>query len=204
MRTDTMNLFSWFNGGEGTGVPHDPRWSWVTLTLSALLAVGYGVIAFNWYFQSKLARKAESKAALARLRNLCIICAACGSFLFAINMPWIVWRCYDILLLMLAVSTWRFVLKMRGLSLLDERLAQMNALEEAANRYREIAELLPHMVWTANTNGDVDFSNQRWRQYAGNDRTWLQAIHPDELVQAYARWNEAITSRQPFSMELRL
>jgi signal transduction histidine kinase len=199
-----MNLLRWFSGGEGTGVPHDPRWSWVTLALSALLAVGYGVIAFNWYFQSKLARKAESKAALARLRNLCIICAICGSILFAVNMPWIVWRCYDIVLLALAISTWRFVLKMRGLSLVDERLAQVDALEASANRYREIAELLPHMVWTANTSGDVDFSNQRWREYAGSDRTWLQAIHPDEHVQAFARWNEAITARQPFSMELRL
>ena len=29
---------------------------------------------------------------------------------------------------------------MRGLSLVDERLAQLDALEESANRYREIAE----------------------------------------------------------------
>ena len=35
------------------------------------------------------------------------------------------------------------------------------------------------MVWTATYDGRVDFSNQRWHEYAGYDRTWLEALHPD-------------------------
>src|SRR3954469_22975768 len=119
---NTMNLFRWFSGGgEVTGVPHDARWAWVTLILSAMLAVGYCVIAINWYFQSKLSRKAESKAALARLRNICITCAICGYIFFATETPWLVWRFYDVVLLLLAVHTWSFVVRMRGLSLVEER-----------------------------------------------------------------------------------
>jgi signal transduction histidine kinase len=64
-------------------------------------------------------------------------------------MPWIVWRFYDVCLVVFAWSTWSFIWRMRGLGLVDERLAQVAELERTATRYREIAELLPHVVWTA-------------------------------------------------------
>ena len=67
----------------------------------------------------------------------------------------------------LAVYTWSFVLRMRGVSLVDQRLAEIDELEARAERYREIAQLLPHVVWTATTDGRIDFSNQRWFDYSG-------------------------------------
>src|SRR3954469_25642955 len=95
---------------------------------------------------------------------------------------------------------------MRGLGLVDERLAQVAELERAATRYREIAELLPHMVWTATAHGVVDFSNQAWRDYVGGagDRTWLDAVYPDERYRVLNIWNAAIAARHPVNIEARL
>ena len=104
---------------------------------------------------------------------------------------------------------WSFALgclsqEMRGLSLVNERLAQLKELEASAARYREIAELLPHMVWTADSEGFVDFCNQRWREYVGDNRTWLDALHPEDYTQAFACWSNAVASRRPLAIEARL
>ncbi|HSV14211.1 MAG TPA: PAS domain-containing sensor histidine kinase [Tepidisphaeraceae bacterium] len=183
---------------------HSPLWAWVTLLLSGLIVLGYAVIAFNWFFQSKLSKHEQARSALARLRNISFACALCGFVFFTTDTAWFLWRMYDGILLLLVAYTWSFLLRMRGLSLVDERLAQMDELEQSAAKYREIAELLPHMVWTADADGRVDFSNQRWREYAGNNRSWLESVHPDEQQQAIARWRTASTARVPISLELRL
>ena len=70
-----MNLLNWFAGGGG----YDSAWwVWGTVALSALVALGYTIIAVNWYFQDKLACGVESYAALARLRIICLCCGVCG------------------------------------------------------------------------------------------------------------------------------
>jgi signal transduction histidine kinase len=200
-----MSFLRWFSlGDDSFGAPHAYFWAWVTIILSALVAAGYCVIAVNWYFQRKLSHNTESRIALARLRNLFLACGVLGGVFYLNDTRWVVWRCYDLVLLFLVFHTWSFVFRMRGLSLVDERLAQLDALEESANRYREIAELLPHMVWTATSAGLVDFSNQRWREYVGDRRTWVEAIHPEERSLVLERWGDARRLRQPMSLEARL
>jgi PAS domain S-box-containing protein len=200
-------LYSLAGGGLDVtvGGPQDPFWVAVTLALSALVAIGYAVIAVNWYFQSRLADKAESRATLRRLRNICLCCAICGTTFYLTDMPWIVWRFYDVCLVVFAWSTWSFIWRMRGLGLVDERLAQVAELERAATRYREIAELLPHVVWTATAHGVVDFSNQAWHDYvAAADRTWLDVVHPDDRGRVQKLWNAGIAARRPVHFEARL
>ena len=206
-------LFSAAGGGVGTlgtnglagWAAGDGAWPWVTTVLSVSVAAGYCAIAINWFFQSKLSRHAESRAALARLRNISILCAAFAFVLYSRgDNPWYLWRAYDAALLVLAVHAWTFVIRTRGLGLVSERLKQFEELERSATKYREIAELLPHMVWTATYDGRVDFSNQRWHEYAGYDCTWLEALHPDDWEHAWALWNEALASHEPVSIEARL
>lgn len=201
-----MDLRTWLQSGSATymsDVASGLVWPSITGMLSVLVVLGYCLIAINWYFQSKVSSRRECRPALTQL---CIICfaGALGTSLNSGNIPWIVWRVYDIGLLLLAVHTWLFVFRMRGLGLVDERLAQLEELEHSAMRYREIAELLPHMIWTANVDGLIDFSNQRWREYRGDEGNWLQAVHPDEIAVVTARWANCVTHRHPFSMEVRL
>lgn len=203
---NTMNLLVWMGSGYNVvlGGRDDEPWPWITVLLSALIVFGYGVVAFNWLFQTKLARDGKARPALARLRNICLCCGACGSAFWIFDTPWIVWRAYDAALLCVVIYAWSSVLRTRGLSLVTERLAHLSEIEQSAEKYREIAELLPHMVWTATSDGRVDFSNQRWRSYVGGNHTWLEAVHPEERRAARARWDAAMAARTPLTLEARL
>jgi PAS domain S-box-containing protein len=170
-------------------------WMWATVLLSLLVLAGYIAIGFNWYFQSRLARK-ESAAALRRLRNIFLISAVCGYTFWTIDMPWVAWRVYNVLLFALACYTWAYAWRSRGVSLIDE-------LEQVANRYRDIAELLPYMVWTATESGRVDYVNQRWKQYS-DGRTWLDAVHPAQREEVSKWWEMILRDRKAAGREVRL
>lgn len=211
-----MWALRWFGGGDyvpGVGAEHDDLWSWVTISLSVLVATGCGVIAVNWYFQSKLDRPAESKAALARLRLIVLACVVLGYAFYVGDTSWLLWRAYDLALLAVAVHTWSFAVRARGLGLglVDERLAQVEQLERSAAKYRDIAELLPHVVWTAAADGRVDYANRRWAQYVGDGQgatpaccTWLDAVHPAERDDVLAWWSDAVAAPRAVEREVRL
>jgi PAS domain S-box-containing protein len=186
------------------GSAMDIYWSWLTIALSVFVALGYAAIAYNRYFQSKLARTAQCAAAARRLWLITLFCGLCGSFFYWYDMPWPIWRLYDCVLLFLLYSTWAYAIRMRGLSLVDERLSQLGTLEETARRYREMAEFLPQMVWTARENGEIDFSNQRWAEYVGDGRTWIEAIHPEDRLRIEGWWARTLRTRKVSSIEARL
>jgi signal transduction histidine kinase len=181
----------------------DLLWAWVTLTLSTAVALGYVAIAFNWYFQIKVA-SSQAKAALRRLLLISVVCALCGAVFYASDIGWGYLRLCDLAVAALAVYTWSFVLGMRGVSLVDQRLAEMDELEQRAERYREIAQLLPHLVWTATSDGRIDFSNQRWFDYTGDSRPWLAAVHLEDRQRVYDWWREAQQAVRAGRIEARL
>jgi signal transduction histidine kinase len=195
-----MNLL---NAGHSASTRPDLLWAWVTLALSSSVAIGYAAIAFNWYFQIKVASP-QAKAALARLSLISVACALCGVAFYASDVAWGYLRLCDIIIAALGVYTWSFVLRMRGLSLVDQRLAQIDDLEKRAERYREIAELLPHLVWTANADGRIDFSNRRWFDYAGDSHPWLQAVHDDDRGRVNKWWCRAREGLRAAAIEARL
>jgi len=194
---------SLFRAVPSIGVGPDLFWTCVTLTLSAAVAVGYALIAFNWYFLIKV-RSRQAKGAVRRLVLITLACGVCGGISYWSELRWIYLRFFDIAIACIAVYTWSFALRIRGLSMVDRRLAEIDELEERAAQYREIAQLLPHLVWTATTDGQIDFSNRRWFDYAGSSRPWLAAVHPDDQQRVTNWWKKACQSVRPVTIETRL
>jgi PAS domain S-box-containing protein len=88
------------------------------------------------------------------------------------------------------------------LRLLELRLA-------SERRYQTLAELVPHIVWTARPDGVVDYFNQRWFEYTGlavNEAagSWLSALHGEDLERCRGEWQSAVRSGQTFQTECRL
>lgn len=188
------------------GGPSDVYWGLLTIVLSVAVVLGYCLIAFKWFFQFKLSERAAARAALGRLRMIVACCFVLGILFVAFNLTrfqWM-WRVYDAVLLLLVGYTWIFAVRMRGISLVDERLAQMAELEQSVRRYRDVAELLPHIIWTATEHGEVDYSNQKWAQFAGEAKSWLDSIHELDAEQVQEDWQEAVRGRVPFEREVRL
>jgi len=83
------------------------------------------------------------------------------------------------------------------------------ALRESENRFRQLADTMPQIVWSARPDGEIDYLNQRWHELTGlpaktGIAAWLKGMHPDESEIARVRWKQCVQSGQPFEMELRL
>ena len=134
-----MDLLRWLDGRHYTpGTWGDLRWAWVTVALSLAVAAGYGAIAFNRYFQAKLGRGGDARAAAARLFNIFACCFLCGIVFYATDLGWRLWRLYDLVLLCVALYAWSYALRSRGLSLVDARLARVSELERDAERQKAL------------------------------------------------------------------
>jgi PAS domain S-box-containing protein len=69
---------------------------------------------------------------------------------------------------------------------------------ESEDRFRSLAECMPHLVWEANALAQATFHNQRWYAYTGStpesssgDR-WQEFLYPDDLVRAREAWSATI------------
>lgn len=81
---------------------------------------------------------------------------------------------------------------------------------EGERRYRNLAEAIPQIVWTANVEGSVTYGNQRWCDYTGHSFAelrgwgWLQSIHADDAPECETRWRETLRSGAVYEQELRM
>src|SRR5947209_4655860 len=119
------------------GGTSDVYWGMLTLALSIAVVLGYGIIAFKWFFQFKLSERAAARTALGRLRLIVACCAILGVVFVTFNLTrfaWM-WGVYDLMLLLLVCYTWAFGVQMRGLRLIDDRLAHVTELENSVGRY---------------------------------------------------------------------
>ena len=90
-----------------------------------------------------------------------------------------------------------------------ERNAAEEALRESEQRFRQLADAMPQIVWTARPDGSIDYLNHRWTEFTGLPDTvgnggWGQILHPDETLPANERWAASVRSGTPFEMEMRL
>lgn len=91
----------------------------------------------------------------------------------------------------------------------QRRLIQ-EELRDSENRFRLLAEAIPHMVWTANPAGEMVYSNQRWADYTGlskeavKGKGWQQVIHPDDHEQGIRQWQAAVERGNLLEVEQRL
>jgi PAS domain S-box-containing protein len=87
---------------------------------------------------------------------------------------------------------------------------QRSALEGRTRQYQTLLEAIPQMVWTANTDGHIEFANRRWLAYAGlgaglnGQLAWDEIIHPEDRERTWVAWNQARKSGSVFEIEHRM
>jgi len=73
-----------------------------------------------------------------------------------------------------------------------------------------VIDALPDLLWTARTDGHVDFVNERWHDYTGlalaesSGWQWQAAIHPDNLLELQTCWRSGLQTGDPFAADTRL
>jgi PAS domain S-box-containing protein len=91
--------------------------------------------------------------------------------------------------------------KEKELKLVELRLA-------SDRKYRDLADAVPHIIWTARPDGRVDYFNHRWFEYTGISApqalSWLVAVDLDDRPKCEAAWADAVHSGTAFHVECRL
>jgi PAS domain S-box-containing protein len=86
--------------------------------------------------------------------------------------------------------------------------ANTNALGAPVDdrEFRRLADNIPTLCWIADAQGYIVWYNRRWYDYTGKTAAEMegwgwQSVHdPRNLAQVLERWQEAISSAQPFEM----
>jgi PAS domain S-box-containing protein len=101
-----------------------------------------------------------------------------------------------------------------GASKIARDITQQKRAEEALlaseARFRQLANAMPQMVWTATPAGDLDYVSEQVTRYfdappesvlgAG----WLQWVHPDDQELAVNHWKHSLDTGELYEIEFRL
>jgi PAS domain S-box-containing protein len=92
-----------------------------------------------------------------------------------------------------------------------EAVEASRRVRESERRYRFLAETVPQLIWTADTNGRLDYCNERWFAFTGfsfdqlRGDGWQEALHPDDRQTTVAAWSEAVrTGEDRYQIEHRM
>ncbi len=85
--------------------------------------------------------------------------------------------------------------------------ATLHASEE---RWRQLADSLPQLVWTCTPAGACDFLSQPWVDFTGIPAAvqlgtgWLAQVHPDDREMLMQAWSAAVRTKTAFQVEFRI
>lgn len=90
----------------------------------------------------------------------------------------------------------------------EEALARLEL--ESFQRYRDLADAIPHMVWRGYAIGTMDYFNKGWCDFTGltveqsSGVGWRSMIHPDDLKSLLEVWESSVETSLSFEMECRI
>lgn len=91
---------------------------------------------------------------------------------------------------------------------IDNRKMAEDAVLKSEKRFRQLADSMPQIVWTATADGFVDYYNKQWHLLIGEENqfgndSFLIHVHPDDYYRCLTSWHEVIQSGEPYEIEFR-
>lgn len=81
-------------------------------------------------------------------------------------------------------------------------------LVESENRFKQLADSVPQLIWVTNSKGEIDYYNQRWIDYTGVDKDinskWEDVVYLDDIERSSVAWATSLKLGTPFEVEYRL
>ena len=80
---------------------------------------------------------------------------------------------------------------------------------ESEERYRQLADAMAQIVWTAGPDGRATYYNRRWFEYTGLEPRrpegdeWISVLHADDLAPTLERRRQTLESGEVFEIQYR-
>ena len=92
---------------------------------------------------------------------------------------------------------------------ITDHKAYEDKIIESEGRFRQIADLIPQIVWTAKPDGYMNYYNKRWYEFTGlkegySDEEKLSVLHPDDIESGMKVFQKSLDSGEAFEFEFRL
>ena len=96
------------------------------------------------------------------------------------------------------------------LEIQNEELRTLAALRDSEDRFKNMANTAPVLIWISGTDKLCHWFNQVWLDFTGRameqetGNGWTEGVHPDDLERCLETYVNAFDNRQPFSIAYRL
>ncbi|MDN3517297.1 PAS domain S-box protein [Aquisalimonas lutea] len=93
---------------------------------------------------------------------------------------------------------------------ITEQRQTEKSLLQSRQQFRQLADAMPGIVWTAEPDGTLDYANQRFVELAGVTQDelpqdgWLRAVHPDDRDRCLAAWGQAVAEGTDYAIDFRI
>jgi PAS domain S-box-containing protein len=93
---------------------------------------------------------------------------------------------------------------------ITDRMATQQALRESEERFRNMADNAPVMIWVSGPDNSCTYVNKRWLEFTGRTleqdlgNGWTESIHPEDRERSFQIYVNSVAKRKPFGMEYRL
>ncbi|QDG52563.1 response regulator [Persicimonas caeni] len=93
---------------------------------------------------------------------------------------------------------------------LTKQHAAEAARRQSEERFEELADAMPQLVWTARADGTVDYYNQRREEFEGiaygteGGWSWSPVVHPDDRAATIDAWEYSVRTGELYEIEHRI
>ncbi len=91
-----------------------------------------------------------------------------------------------------------------------ERARFAEELAASEERFRQLINVAPQVLWTARPDGSLDYASDQHYLNTGavkgvdDPANWTAPIHPDDLANSIRAWNQAIETGEPYEVQQRI